>query len=325
VQCKEKHGLKINEAVAFTASDVPIVINSLTRAGAIGTLICAINHDLSNSIATTIRIAGATEAEFNGTFTRLNIDNRKTITFTMTDSGPTNATGSPVLRDAHGDLNTYNSTYPVSEILSDSSFNFIHTVTTLGDPEGTIIARTKPRISTAIEIEIAMKAYTKQKTDDLWAVVVMGGTVASVARTHETDAISIQTKNSNYRQQVIETFAVYIFVPAETEIAARKARDVIHDISRPLFRSLLFTKFDTGLYASQLNPVSFTGHSLYNYNGSLYVHEFAFEQMTDIYEEDTVGHDLDVRLNDIDFKLFLDFGTQVNFMSGTVDLDDTSL
>lgn len=325
VQCKEKHELKVNEAVAFIDSDIPIVISLLTRSGVVGTLVCATNQDLSNLIAETIRITGATESEFNGTFTRLNVDNRKTITFTMADSGATTATGSPVLRDASGDLNTYNSTYLVSEILNDSSFNFIHPTTTLANPDGTIIARTNPRISATVDIDSAIASYTKQEIDKLWAFVVLGDVVASIARTHDTDAIAIIPKNSNYRQQIIEPFSVYVFIPVENEIAAREARDVIHDITRPIFRSLLFTQFDTGLYASNLNSVVFAGHGQHSYDKAVYIHEFLFQQATDIYEEDTVGHDLDVRFNDLDFSIFLDFGTQVNFMSASIDLDDTPL
>ena len=57
----------------------------------------------------------------------------------------------------------------------------------------------------------------------------------------------------------------------------------------------------------------------------MYVHSYSFEQVAEIYEQDTVIPDLDVAMRDIDFKIFLDFGTQVNFMSSTPDLDDTPL
>ena len=74
-----------------------------------------------------------------------------------------------------------------------------------------------------------------------------------------------------------------------------------------------------------MNTVQFAGHDVFSYDSSVYIHSYSFQQVAEIYEEDTVGPDLDVAFRDIDFSIFTDFGTQVEFMQGTPDLDDTPL
>jgi hypothetical protein len=161
VVCKEQHGLEVGQAFAVTGTDVPIAISSLTRSGAVGTLVTATNHDLTSAIATSIRITGATESEFNGTFVRTNIVNRKTITFVMADSGAVTATGSPILRDAESKLRDYNTTYEVDDVIDAATFKFTHSVTGLPDPNGSIVIRTNPRISSGINIERIVAGYTE--------------------------------------------------------------------------------------------------------------------------------------------------------------------
>ena len=247
VLCNSEHGLEVGDAFIITGTDTPITISSLTRAGVIGTLITAENHDLTNPVAPTIRITCATESEFNDTFTLINVDNRKTIRFTMEDSGATVATGSPLLRDAESYLRDYNSIYQVESVLNDASFTFIHSVSGLPNPMGTIIARTSPRISASIDIDRAIDAYTKHEVDEYWSFVVLGDVNASQSRQIESDAIDNQQRNVNYRQQIIEPFTVYVFIPVKNEIAAADARDEASILFRSITRSLLFSKFDTEL------------------------------------------------------------------------------
>lgn len=332
VICNEQHGLKVGQAFAITGTDVPIPA-SITRAGVIGTLVATTNHDLTKSTsstgynigAQTVRITGANEAVFNDTFDILTIPNRKTITFTMADSGASSATGSPVLRDAESNLRDYNSIYEVKEVLKSTQFIFTHSVSGLPNPDGTIVIRTKPRISSGINIERLIEAYTQNEVDKYWMFVVLGDVNASQSRVIESDARSNIQSGADYRQQLIEPFSVYVVIPSKSEIAASDARDEASNLLRPILRSLLFSKFATGLYSDLQNSVQFTGHSMYDYNIAAYIHVYSFEQVADIYEQDTVEPDLDVAFRDIDFSIFLDFGTQVEFMQGTPDLDETPL
>ncbi len=331
VSCSQKHLLNVGQAFALIGSDVPIVA-TITRAGAVGTLVTATNHDLTRSQdsigtiigAQTIRLTGSVETEFNGTFTTLSVVNRKTITFTMIDSGPTTATGSPVLRDAESALRSYNATYEVKEVLNPTEFIFVHSETGLAVPVAASL-RVNPRITSGVTIERCVAAYTRESFNKYWGFVVLGGVNASQSRLIESDATDNQQRNANFRQQILQPFTLFIVAPAASEVAARAVRDEISDLFRPILRSLLFRKFDTGLYADFLNPLQFTGHDIHSYDTGLYVHSFSFEQVAEIYEQDTVGPDIDVAFRDIDFKVFLDFGTQVNFMQSIPDLDGIPL
>ena len=492
--CNDKHKLQPGQAFAIVGTDVPIPIASITKSGNIATLKTTTNHDLTKLVAKTIRITGATEAQFNGTFATVDIINRKTITFTVPDTqifsydnqlakfegisttisnesnivapveslgslkvsalgistalmvrsfqvggiggvvpvdistltalsfwvhvdsavfanlivtgaftirfssditlatdwaeykfdksvftadtwvqlfidivnttpdgifgsvdltkivslvsfysgiiphalgdsvyyddldkGITIASGSPALRDAESALRSYNTTHKVDSVTDEVTFKFTHSVTGLPDPGGTLLIRTKPRISSGININRIEELYTTQKVDQYWAFVVIQDVDASQSRLIASDALDNQQRNVNYRQQIIESFTVYVIMPVSDEIAASKSRDIASDLLRPFLRSLLFSKFSTGLFADKLNTVQFTGHGVSNYNTAIYVHSYSFQQVAEIYEEDTVGPDLDVAMRDIDFKMFLDFGTQVEFLQGTPDLDDKPL
>jgi hypothetical protein len=243
----------------------------------------------------------------------------------MADSGAVTATGSPILRDAESKLRDYNTTYEVDDVIDAATFKFTHSVTGLPDPNGSIVIRTNPRISSGINIERIVAGYTEAKQNEYWAFVVLDGVTASQSRLIESDALDNIQRNASFRQQIIEPFSVYIFIPVESEIAARESRDEASDLLRPLLRSLLFSRISTGLYADVLNPVQFVGHDVFSYDSSVYVHAYNFQQVADIYEEDTVGPDLDVAFREIDFSIFSDFGTQVEFMQGTPDLDETPL
>jgi hypothetical protein len=247
------------------------------------------------------------------------------IYFDDMDRNITTASGFPILRDAESALRDYNTTYEVTDVIDSVTLKFEHDVTGLPDPTGTIVLRTMPRISSGINIDRIVEAYTENNVGDYWAFVVLEGVSASQSRLIESDALDNQQSNANFRQQIIEPFTVYVFIPVENEIAARESRDEASDLFRPILRSLLASRFDTGLYADVLNMVQFTGHDSYNYDSSVYIHSYSFQQVADIYAEDTVGPDLDVAFREIDFSIFSDFGTQVEFLQGTPNLDDTPL
>ncbi len=501
VSCKDKHELEVGNAFAIVNTDTPLAINSLTRSGTTGTLVTTKKHDLTRSTdsigrtfgPTTVRITGANEAKYNGIFDIIDILNRNTITFVMsniviltfdnqrllftlpdptqgftgnesvivaTDAGSSGslkfsasgssrrmdiqiirdsvdlsvtgilsiwmrvdanvyatlgvsniiqirigssltqgvdyatygfpksaipaadtwfeltidvlndtpiatggsvdfasiityqlsldsqgdnfpglstayfdelqqenyagpATGSPVLRDSESYLESYNSTFEVSDVINDAQVKFGQADAALGDPDGNnMLLRTKPRISAGINLDRLIAAYTSYDIDQYWAFVVLGDVNASQSRRIGSDAIDDQQRNVEFRQQIIEPFTVYVFIPVKDEIAAANARDEASNLLRPMLRSLLFSKFDTGLYSGQLNSVQFAGHSVASYNTSLYIHAYDFQQVAEIYQEDTVGPDNDVAFRDINFSVKLDFGTQVNFMGGTPKLDD---
>ncbi len=293
------HGLEVGDSVAITGAVTQIPIIDMGRSGTVGTLETGQDHDLTNAVAPTITISGATESEFNGTFTRLNIDTRTKITFTMADSGPTVATGSPILEGAESPLRDYNTTYSVDTVPSTTTFTITQTDTTLLDPIGTITARIKPRISAGVNPDRLMASYTEKSVDELWLFVVLDDVTASKSRNIRSDAVDNIMRGSNFRQQIIQGMTLYLFVPASTEIAAAAARDQAESLFRAICQSVLDTQFDSGLFEQFLGSIQFVAHGAFAYNTSVYVHGYTFQQVVDLYEQDTVGPDLDVAFRDI--------------------------
>ncbi len=329
VNCDDEHGLRPGEPFHVVGAVVPISITSLTRSGTTGTLVTTTPHDLTTKIATQVTISGAAEAEFNGTFTVISIVDRTTVTFTMANSGPTTATGSPVLENAESFLRQYDGIYAVEEVTSPVSFTFQHSVSSLPDPLGTMTIRTKPRISGGVNATRVSQAYTKQAQNKLWAFVVLDDVVASKDRDVRSDAIANQGRGIEFRQQVLQPFTVLVFVPTADDASGLSARDLCETLFRPICRSLLFSRFDSGLDVGKQGTVQFSSHGVFSYDVATYVHAYSFQQVVDLTFADTVGPDDDVAFRDVDFTITVvdsidlakQLFTKVTTVKGTPQLD----
>lgn len=320
------HGLAVSNQVNIVGAKTPLVISSLTRSGTIGTLVTTNNHDMTPGFSTSAELSGSNEAEFNGTFVILTVPNRKTVTFTMVDSGATTATGSPLLVNGSSYLQQYNGLKSVATVPTTTTFTYAITDTTLFTPaSGTILGRTKPRISAAVDNEAAVKAYTAQSVNKLWLFVVIGDVTASKDRSTGSDAVSNLQSGDDYRQQLIYPFTAIVFFPSKTEIAGRLVRDDAEDLFRPLCRSLLGAKLDSGLFAAAQNPINFVDHGTGNYTGSYYMHVYNFATVADLTFDDTIGYSDDVAFRDIVMNMTLDIGTKEDALTANIDLDNINL
>ena len=326
--CNEKHLLKPGDVAVIVGSFVPIVANTLTRSGAVGQVVLATRHDLTPTANKSVILSGSNESEFNGTFKIISIIDDVTITFVMVDSGPTTATGSSVLENGESALRQYDGAYKILEVPSDSSFTFTNSVAGLADPIGTIIARVKPRISAVATVERMVEVYTEQKIpNDFWMFVVLEDVVASKSRQIRSDAIDNLTRSTEFRQQIIQPFSVYVLIPTANSESGREARDDAEDLFRSICQTLLFAHFPSGLYAETLGAVQFVSHGTFNYNTAVYVHAFGFQQVVDLYFEDTVGPDLDVAFRCINLTMTPTIpggGTEVETLTATPELDEPS-
>lgn len=322
--CDEPHELRPGDPVNIAGSVVPIPIGALSRSGETGTLVTTTSHDLTEPIASMVEVSGAVEANFNGVFDVVSIPNRKKIIFSMGDSGATMATGSPVLLGGESALRDYNTLYAVLGVPGPAEFTFLHPETSLPDPVGEIVARVKPRIAAVVDVDRAADSYTRQGTGDLWLFVSLEDAVASKDRGTPSDAVAYHGRGSEYRQQVIQSFSAYLFVPVSESVSGGEGRDAAEEFFRPLCRSLLFSKFDSNLADGGQGTVQFVSHGTFRYDKAVYVHAFGFQQVVDLTFEDTVGHDLDVAFRDISLTLFPQLGGALSITS-TIDLDDEPL
>lgn len=318
------HGLNVNRAVNITGAQTPITISTITRVGVLATMVTATDHDMTEGEFTDVEIIGATEAEFNGTFTLQRVLNRRTITFIVADSGPTSATGSPLLLNGSSVLQSYNGLVGVTAVPSTTTFQYEITDSTLFTPaSGTITAQTSPRISGAATSEKAVASYTKQKTDKAWLYVVMGDTIASKDRSLLIDGTANVQRTQFFKQYAAETVSLFAFIPSSDQISARKASDRARELLRPICQSILFAKFDSLLANGSYNALMFSEAGIEGYNDAFYIHRYTFEMQILFGIDDTIGADEDVAFRDISMSQGHNVGTGV--IDSEIDLDDEPL
>lgn len=320
------HGLSAGDLVLVSGAQSNISITSLTRSGTIGTLVTATNHDITNGLLI-IEIDGANEGEFNGSFNIVNVDNRKTIRFSMPDSGATVATGSPELVDGESPFRGYNGLQTVTTVPTTTQFTYNLQGSGLLPATGTIIGSNGIRISAGGNIERLIDAYTKQSVSDNWLFVVLNDVNASKSRhilSDGVDNLNRGAQGEGFRQQIIQSLTIYSFIPTSDKLTAREARDESEDLFENICQSVLFYKFDSNLAAGRTNgSLIFTGHGMFAYNSAFYVHQFSFEQMVDLTFLDTVGYDVDTAFRDIDLIMNQTTGNET--FTAAIDLDDVQL
>lgn len=318
------HGLKVGRSVNVVGAQTPIVISTITRVGIVATMVTGADHDMTEGAFTTVEISGATEAEFNGTFTLLKVKNRRTITFVVADSGPTSATGSPLLLNGSSVLQSYNGFKKVTAVPTTTTFTYEITNSTIFTPaSGTITAKTSPRISGAATDERAEASYTAQKTDDAWLYVIMNDAVASKSRTLQIDGTDNIQRTQHFKQFLAQTVSLLVFLPTKKQISGRKARDRAEELFRPICRSILFAKFDSLLATGNYNALMFNEHGIQGYTTAFYIHRYTFEMSLLMGVDDTVGADEDVAFRDIEVTQAHDIGTGT--ITSDIDLDDELL
>jgi len=316
----EDHGLSIGDVVNISGTLAPVVVSSITRVGEVATATTATPHDITEGVFNTVTLSGSNESEFNGTFPLLSANNRETFEFSVADSGATSATGAPLLEDPPGVFG-YNGLVTITSVPGLKTFTYELPVALTEPAVGNGIVSTNIQITGAINLERAVEMYTKQTTTDaLWAFVVLDTTVASKDRNTRNDAVTSAAPGSDRRQQLFQTFSVFVFNPTPDELSAREARDDMEDVMTYLFKALLYWQAPSELSASNGMGVVFDSHQFAAYNTAFYVHEFQFQILADVTEDDTVEPAFNVAFRDIDLTMNTSLGTEQ--LTASIDLDD---
>lgn len=317
------HGLQTGHQVNITGAQTPITVSSIDRVGIAATMVTDADHDMTENAGFDVQIDGATESEFNGTFTLLSVPNRRTIKFQVDDSGPTSATGSPLLLNGSNSFQSYNGLREVTAVPSTTTFEYEVTDSTLFTPaSGTIVAKTNPRVSSGIDIDSLVAAYTKQKNDDGWLFVVMGDAVADKNRNIDTDSTDNIQRGNYFNQRLIQTVQLFVFLPTSRQIAARAARDRCEELLKPICNSVLTARFPS-LVENNNNPLMLTGHGVQAYDSAFYVHLYSFEATLQLGPSDIFVPSDDVAFRDMDITIGLNVGTEE--FNTLIDLDDEPL
>jgi len=312
------HNLSVGDWLVIKGALTSFTLNSLTRIGTTAHGITNNPHDLTENYQENVNIIDADQIEYNGEHKLLTVPNRKNFTFYVEGNPATPATGDIKLIEniAVG----YNGWHEITGVDTDT---FTYQIET--EPEspalGTITAKTRARISGAVSIDRAIQSYTKKNTDKMWGFVVLGTAAANKDRQTYSDATFSPGKGEIYRQEIVQPFNIYVFVPTTSTISGRKERDQMDDVLVALCKSLLRVKFPSGFYEVPYSGVVFSSHAFYDYVQAYYVHEFIFETSAWIVYEDTVDPDYNVAFRDI----YLNYESGLNREAGTIMLDHIDL
>lgn len=316
------HGLTVGRQVNIRGAQTPIPC-SITRAGVLGTMTTTADHDITENAGFDVQISGATEANFNGTFKLHSVPNRRIIKFIMADSGATTATGSPLLLNGSNVFQSYNGLQEVLTVPTTKTFTYAVDSSTLYSPaHGTIEVRANPRISSAVDFERIVAAYTQQPTEKAWLFVVLGDAVAYRNRNLEIDAVDNIQRGNYFNQRVAQSVTLFLFLPTSAQLSGRAARDRSEELLRPICRSILTAKFPS-LVENKNNPLMLVNHGYQLYNGAYYVHQYTFEATLQLGPSDIYQPSDDVAFRDIDLDMLVD--NAIDPMETLIDLDDKPL
>lgn len=326
----QAHNLEEDEHITITNTKINTEIQTLSidPITQIVTATTFTNHDLTEKQIKEVTISSEGDLDLNGNFTLLSVPNRKTFTFKFTKN-TIDEPGLTYLEEmkTNGNINTVFSIFNVTQnsFQIETPFNFPNVSV------NTIDIHLSVRISGGGDIDSILKHYEQMieldnPVKDLWGFVVLDDVTTSKDRQVNNDATSNQGNLNDWNVQILRPFSLFVIVPSETDITARRARDTCEDLRASIYSVLLGMKFQSGFSTNGGSAVSSLGDELAGYFGSYYVHRFRFEQVDQVCNDDILylGEDSAYRDVDLDMLDVFNNSNDVKLIS-RVDLDDEPL
>lgn len=315
---------RVGDYVTLSGIMTPVLIATATLIGDdVIEFTTDTDHDLTLHPSDPITMVRITGTGYDEEYQLINVANRRKFKVRKTNQ-PDLPLGDIYLQQTF--LFGYNGIQEVAAIVDANTFKF-QLAELFSNPiffDNSKVS-TNARISRAISIDVAREAYTKQKLDEVWAFVVLDDFTGNKDRMNPLDTNFTTGQNADYRQRIISGFKVYIFIPNKGDILTKTsggaARDLIEDVRRPLFRSLLGIDFGSGLAAGGQNVCTWGGDRFFDYTGAYYIHEFSFQQVFDITYGDTALVSDNRAFRDIHLTLQNQF-SDVTEYTASINLDE---
>lgn len=288
VETSAAHNLSVSDSALVQGTKVKTPITSLTSVGTVATAVTSFDHDLTLNNEIDVEIIGADQSDYNGTFDLLSVDNRENFTYRLNaDPGVSPATGTIFsIRDR---LDGFNGAFTVASTPTATSFTYDLGFTPPGNPEfsGGFID-VDFRILGVLTQPTAENEYTARASqDDYFVFVQLGDATVNRDRLNNTDFTNVWSQNTEKRMKIIRPVAVYVFIPAKTDLGGPSVRDDLEDFALALYKSLNGFSPPQQTQSSQGQVMLLTGHRSVEYTNSLYIHAFDFEAREDIGIEDS--------------------------------------
>lgn len=322
------HGLSNGQAVSLANGKVEHSITSIVKDGTEVTIVLPRNHQLTEDwFVDSIRLTGVTQPAYNATFTFTRIPNRRTVVFEVPEdwADPTGASIKMIETLTSG----LNGSYPVT-VTGATTFKIAAPDLLTSTPLVNCTLSASHRIIGQVHIERFLENYESGNGDLEWLVVVPDDATISKDRKLNMDAVSAQGSGSNEgRQILLEPFSVFAILNCKGDGGAIKAIDAcMEEIRNALIGSLSGYKFNTGFTNPATAGTSFVSHNFVAYSKAYYIHEFKFETVKEITDEDARFNTLalqnvNVAFRDITATMDNSFGEV--FLNSEIDLDDEPL
>lgn len=281
----DAHDFEAGEAVSIANVVLNTPISGVSQDGLLFTFTTSIDHDLNFTDDQNITIAGFTDSAWNDSFVLKAVANRTSFTVQSANTIPT-LNSNEILEEMRVDgINGLRSITVVNSTTFTISGTFIAGEYTGGSVNVDI------RIAGSATLERAEQQYTEKSTDEFWAFVVMNDIDVSKDRNTRNDGVSTKDAGSDMRQRILDGFTINIFVNATEDMAATDVLDTCrHDLLRPIMRSVLGAKFDTGLTENNKFKVVLTGAGIGDggYSKAILIYTYAFELPYDLTQCDGV-------------------------------------
>lgn len=258
---------------------------------------------------------GITESEYNGDFPIVDVPNRFAAIYQLpaTPAGPPTLSGNLL----HYAANGYVGFKTVTAVLSPTIFQF---AIDASQPETTLNSgtiHTRARISGVVDLTRAEDSYTKQGANQYWLFVTQNDSFASKNRNVLNDGLTTVKASRDYRQRLIDSVNVFIFVPTSDELSARAAIDSLEDVKKALFKTLVRFKAPIEYDAGSSFQLFFDSTSTVGYTTAYLVQQFIFETDYDISFYDTFEGAIYTPFRDITAQSVINSGDYI----WNVDLD----
>lgn len=294
----DKHGLQDGAFAILSGVAVETDITSVVLVGDKAAIETATAHDLTLGWPPheTVQLTGFTDPEWNASFTLQDVRNRQNFNIDAKGLTAPILNGSEKLLELV--LGKFNGPATITRIDS-TSFTFPSTAT--GNGIGGSV-QGSPRISGVVNVAKAIDAYTEQGLDDWWLFVAQQQTSSvNKSRRADTDLNSEMTLQTDFQEYISDGFSIYAVGNASETTAALEIMDIArHDILPALLAALRGLKTPSGLCEESNLPIDLFSHGFALYNGSIYVHQYAFQAPQLLTRGDTVQPET-VAFRDVDY------------------------
>jgi len=321
------HGVANNGIVCVKGALIQNPIDTIDDSGDDVVFTTTLDHDITEGYTETVNLTSVSTPAIDGNYPIVTSENRKTFTLA---SFPGAALGDVVLNEAK-EVVTVNGWFSGVTKVSDTVFSYELPAAFPVDPvvkADTVSAVNALRISGGASITRLKKHYEQQKYREVWAFVVLGASTTSKDR-NVTDDPTLQQGGSNeWGALLMQSASVFVFVPSKDSServlgTGRAARDLIEDIRPQLFKALLGTEFDTGFAQKPSSQLAMVGDDLFEDNTAYIIHQFEFQQVAYVSDDDVVDKSETVAMRDVSIDYLDYFSDSGNIiMEAEIDLDD---